>query len=629
MKAEQLGPYRIVRPLGRGGMGTVYEGINLETDEPAAVKVLSATLAEEPDFRQRFEVEIEALRKLYHPNIVQLFGYGEQDGVLFYAMELVEGSSLEDEIRGGRVFQWREVADIGIQTCRALRHAHDRGIIHSDVKPANLLLTKEGRVKLSDFGITRVFGGTRVTTAGNVLGTVEYMAPEQADARPVTPRTDLYSFGGVLYCLLTRRTPFQARSLPEMLEKHRSAQPEPIRRFCRDVPAEMELIVLQLLEKDPEKRIANATMVARRLEAMVRALSVTPDTVEAQELQRLHRELDAGDAVEPGAAIPPDGLPQTRAMTEAGPVLLPGADSPTRAVDGVPPSVATSAFVVRGGPPPAAPPSPEVEAEAHEKPAPPTGRFVAVAEEDLDRVEPAEAPGHPVISLQTGILAAALLITGLTALYLLQPPSADALYARIRAATADETIESLQDAESKIDEFLHRFSGDSRYASQCDQLRQYQREIELYRLQRRLERQAKGASNLAGLLPIERAYLEAVNHSVLDPERGLMKLQALVDLYQDRKDLSGPAGQCLDLARRQLRDLRKQVDKAASESRAEVEQRLARAEELRPTNLAAARAIWKAVIVLYGDKPWAAEAVAQARKALGAETPKKETQRGS
>ena len=255
MKAEQLGPYRILRTLGRGGMGAVYEAVNLETDEPAAVKVLSATLAEEPDFRQRFTVEIETLQKLYHPNIVQLLGYGEQDGVLFYAMELVDGCSLEDELRRGREFQWREVADIGIQTCRALRHAHDRGIIHRDIKPANLLLTREGRIKLSDFGIARLFGLARITAVGNVLGTVEYMAPEQIDARPATPRTDLYSLGGVLYCLLARQPPFRAASIAEVLKKHRSAQPEPIRRHCREVPAEMELIVSQLLEKDPEKRI--------------------------------------------------------------------------------------------------------------------------------------------------------------------------------------------------------------------------------------------------------------------------------------------------------------------------------------------------------------------------------------
>jgi serine/threonine-protein kinase len=625
MKLEQLGPYRIVRPLGRGGMGAVYEGVNVETDEPAAIKVLSATLAEEPDFRQRFEVEIEALRKLYHPNIVQLFGYGEQEGVLFYAMEFVDGNSLEDELRDGRVFDWREVADIGIQTCRALRHAHDRGIIHRDVKPANLLLTKQGRVKLSDFGITRLFGATRVTMPGNVLGTVEYMAPEQADARPVTPRTDLYSFGGVLYCLLTRRPPFQARTLPEMLEKHRTAQPEPIRRYCRDVPAELELIVFQLLEKDPDKRIANATLVSRRLEAMVRALSVTPDTVEAEEIQRLQQQLDAEDAAKPSAASPAEDLPETRAMTAPGAVLLPSADGPTRLLEGAPPSVATSAFLVRGGPSPAAPPKPEPKPEpipeAAQKPPAATGRFVAVAEEDLDRAEVAEAPRHPLISLQTWVLAAALLMTGMAALYLLQPPSADALYGRIRAATADGSIEALLEAEPRINQFLERFSDDPR----CDTVRRYQREIELYRLQRRLERQAKGGSNLADLLPIERAYLEAVSQSVLDADRGRMKLQALVDLYQDRTDLSGPAGQCLELARRQLRDLCKQVDKAAAESRAEVEQRLARAEELLPTDPAAAQVIWKAVIALYRDKPWAADAVARARKALDARAAKTET----
>jgi hypothetical protein len=518
------------------------------------------------------------------------------------------------------------VADIGIQVCRALRHAHDRGIIHRDVKPANLLLTREGRVKLSDFGITRVFGATRVTTAGNVLGTVEYMAPEQADARPVTPRTDLYSFGGVLYCLLTRRPPFQARTLPEMLQKHRTAQPEPIRRYCRDVPAELELIVLQLLEKDPEKRIANATLVARRLEAMVRALSVTPNTVEAQQIERLHRELSEAEAGGPGIVAPSGELPETRAMTAPAVAVFLGADNPTRAVDVGTPLVGTSAFVVRGGPSQAGPSKPTSEPEPEEPAKPPpttTGRFVAVAEEELDRVEPAEPPRHPLISLQTWLLAAALLITGLGALYLLQPPSRDALYGRIRAAAAAGTIDALLEGEPKINQFLEQFSDDPR----CETVRQYQREIDLYRLQRSLERQAKGGSNLAKLLPIERAYLEAVSQFAIDPDRGLAKLQALVNLYQDRKDLSGPAGKCLDLARRQLRDLGKQVAKADAESQDELKQRLARANELQETDPAAAQAIWNAVIVLYRDKPWAAEAVAQARKALDEYGAKKETGR--
>jgi len=144
MKIERLGPYRIVRELGRGGMGTVYEALNLQTDEPAAVKLLSAAMAREEGFREWFEAEIETLRKLNHPNIVRLFGFGEQDEHLFYAMELVHGRSLEQELKRGRPFNWPEVTRIGIETCRALRHAHDRGVIHRDIKPANLLLDADG-----------------------------------------------------------------------------------------------------------------------------------------------------------------------------------------------------------------------------------------------------------------------------------------------------------------------------------------------------------------------------------------------------------------------------------------------------------------------------------------------------
>ena len=282
MQPERLGPYRIVGRLGRGGMGTVYEGVNVETGEPAAVKILAAALAEEEDFRHRFEGEIETLRKLRHPNIVRLFGFGEQDELLFYAMELVDGSSLEQELRGGRRFDWREVARIGVETCGALRHAHDRGVIHRDIKPANLLLTPDGRVKLSDFGIARLFGNHRLTAVGNVLGTVEFMSPEQADARPVDPRADLYSLGGVLYALLAHRPPFRARSLAEMVAKQLSGRPVPVGQYDPDVPAELERIIGELLEKEPEDRIANATVLSRRLEAMLHALSRTDEAADSE-----------------------------------------------------------------------------------------------------------------------------------------------------------------------------------------------------------------------------------------------------------------------------------------------------------------------------------------------------------
>ena len=267
--------------LGRGGMGTVYEAVNLETGEPAAVKLLSAALAEEEGFRGRFEAEIETLRKLNHPNIVKLFGFGEQDTHLFYAMELIDGNSLEEELSRGRRFDWREVVRIVIEICRALRHAHDRGVIHRDIKPGNLLLASNGQIKLSDFGIARLFGNTRLTSAGSVLGTAEYMAPEQAAGKPVDQRADLYSLGAVMYVLLARRPVFQGKSLGEVLYKQQFEMPEPLSQYNDDVPEELERIILQLLDKDPARRISNATILGRCLEAMQHALPLPSQTMQA------------------------------------------------------------------------------------------------------------------------------------------------------------------------------------------------------------------------------------------------------------------------------------------------------------------------------------------------------------
>jgi len=630
MKLEQLGPYRIVRTLGRGGMGAVYEGIHVDTDEPAAIKILSGALAEEPDFRQRFEAEIETLKKLYHPNIVQLFGFGEQDEYLFYAMELVDGNSLEEELRRGRFFDWREVARIGIETCRALRHAHDRGVIHRDIKPANLLVSADGRVKLSDFGIARLFGNTRLTAAGNVLGTAEYMAPEQAEGRPVGPRTDLYSLGAVLYCLSARRPPFRAGSLPEMLQKHRTAQPDPVRRHAPDTPAELEHIILQLLEKDPEKRIANATLLARRLEAMVRALSIQATTREGRLLEQLAGQLDEGPLTAPDRpreegssttraqtdrqASPPEAAEAQGAQTPEAVPRVPGGRTSTH-VSGAAPGAkrgagpgelpetrATDAFQAYAGAGPSAAASGRTG----------SARFVVVGEKELDAVETPQARHAALISIQTWILAAALVALGLTVWYFLQPPSADVLYDRITAATADKSIDSLLGAERTIQEFLIRYAGDSR----CPSLREQVREIELYRLERTFDRRAKGQTKSEDLLPIERAYVEAINYAALDPHKGLARLQALVDLYQDRTDPSGPAGRCLELARRRCLELRRQAERMAADGRAELEDRLQRADEIAATHPAAARSMWQGLVDFYQDKPWAVEAVAQARAKL-------------
>ena len=273
MPIEQLGPYRVERVLGHGGMGTVYAGVHSETGEQTAIKVLPDALAADPRFRERFRGEVETLKKLRHKNIVALHGYGEEEGRLFFVMELVHGQSLELDLRASRRFAWHEVADIGVQVCAALKHAHDHGVIHRDLKPANLLMTADGTVKLTDFGIAKFFGSTGLTVAGSMIGTPDYMSPEQTEGKSVTPRSDLYSLGCVLYALLAGKPPFAGGNLTQVIDRVRFQDPVAIRSIVLDVPEEFDRIISQLLGKDPISRIATPQLLANLLQAMQHALS--------------------------------------------------------------------------------------------------------------------------------------------------------------------------------------------------------------------------------------------------------------------------------------------------------------------------------------------------------------------
>ncbi|MDR1270183.1 MAG: serine/threonine protein kinase [Planctomycetaceae bacterium] len=279
MQPEQLGPFRIGRVLGRGGMGAVYEGVHEQTGETAAVKVLLSTLQDDDELRLRFEAEIDTLKRLRHPNIVRLFGFGEEQGMLYYVMELIDGPSLHQEMKRQRLFQWHEVAKIGLEMCFAFKHAHDRGITHRDIKPANILLERQGSIKLSDFGIAHFFGGQRLTEIHAVVGTLEYMSPEQALASPVNARSDLYSLGAVLYALLVGRPPFIAKNLPEILRKHQKSVIESIRSTRLDVPDELEIIILDLLKIKPEDRPQHAYLVAKRFQSLLQALVGPPERI--------------------------------------------------------------------------------------------------------------------------------------------------------------------------------------------------------------------------------------------------------------------------------------------------------------------------------------------------------------
>jgi len=573
MQFEQLGPYRLGTKLGQGGMGAVYEAVDAESGERVAVKVLSPRLAADDGFRVRFEAEIDSLKKLRHPNIVRLFGYGEQSGTLFYAMELVPGTSLEDELRGGRRFDWREVTRIAVQLCKALKHAHDHGVIHRDLKPANLLLTADGDVKLSDFGIARLFGNTRMTADGGVLGTAEFMAPEQADGRSVTDRCDQYSLGGVMYTLLAGRPPFRARTLVEMLQLQRYAEPEPVTHFAPDTPAELARIIHQLLEKDPQKRFANALILARSLEAMERGLSLS--------------ESKHGDdfvLTPPGTLLPSQGrepLAPTMTPTEFGRA----SDSSNEGVPEVESTAATMAYDVQQSPSSRSPKSPPAE----DKP-----RFTKVEDQPAEEGGLAETLAGLLAPQTLALLAALVLLVG-AVWYLMQPESADALYGRIEAAASEGDLDSLKTARRDMATFLEQYPGDPR----AEQVQTYE-----------LEAQQS--------TPIQRAFTEAKRYVLISPEIALARFQALIDVYDDGESGSEITRHYVRLAKIQQARLQKRIDAYVGEGRQAIESRLTKAGELAANNPAAAQKMYRGIIELYGDKPWAADLVKKARGALEA-----------
>lgn len=265
---EFLGPYRIGQQLGRGGMGSVYEAEHERTGEKVAVKLIAQHIADEPRFRRRFDAEVKTLQRLRHKGIVRLIGFGEEDGQLFYSMELVEGESLQERIRREKKLDWRVVIDISIQICAALKHAHDIGVIHRDLKPANLILTSDDTVKLVDFGIVKVFGNSEQTAPGSVLGTADYMPPEQATGTATTQRTDLYALGCVMYAMLTGRPPFTGKSVTEVIESLKRDRPVPLDLINPELPEALVELSHQLLEKNPEDRPPTALAVMNRLKAM-------------------------------------------------------------------------------------------------------------------------------------------------------------------------------------------------------------------------------------------------------------------------------------------------------------------------------------------------------------------------
>ena len=248
--------YRILDKLGEGGMGVVYKAEDTRLGRLVALKVLPAALADTPEAKQRFVNEARAASALSHPNVAVVYDVGETDTAPFIAMELVEGETLKSRLQRERL-PFEEVQLLGIQIAQGLHAVHSKGIVHRDIKPDNLLLTSDGGVKILDFGIARR-GDSAVTQTGVMIGTLAYMSPEQVLGEHVDNRSDLWSFGVVLYEMLSRELPFRRGREAAVLYEILNQEPAPIETHRPDVPANLRAVIAQLLQKDPNKRPASA-----------------------------------------------------------------------------------------------------------------------------------------------------------------------------------------------------------------------------------------------------------------------------------------------------------------------------------------------------------------------------------
>lgn len=525
MHPQQVGPYQIVSRLGHGGMGAVYEAVEPRSGKAVAIKVLAAHLADDAGVRSRFETEIATLKSLQHPGIVQLLAYGEDDGQPYFAMELVRGQALDKLLRSGRHFSWRETVTVAAAVTRALKVAHDSGAIHRDLKPANLLVPEKGTladIKLADFGIAKFFGASGHTAAGNVVGTAEYMAPEQAAGKPVDARADIYSLGLVMFAMLTGKPPFRAGHYTEVMRMQQTTTPPRLTTLLPDLPEPVDRLIQKMLAKNPSDRPASALALGRLLEAVEAAITaelaaakpvvVTP----APGPNLTARGVSANDATlevtTDQPAAPADA--HLLAATQGATAPPPPAD-PTKRDGGTKQPTETEAATTQVGP---------VRRSRH----------VSVEREKVIAAAREKRAHHHELWVQAASvagLAVALLVGGYL---LLRPLTADELRTRIdeTVAAAAERLDGLKEAEREIDEFLRRFAGDPR-AEEVGALKQ---RILVDRLEKRAALRLR--RDKPPYLRIERDYREALEPD--DPLEKLTRLNAI--LTANPKTLATPVG---------------------------------------------------------------------------------------
>jgi len=302
MIGQAISHYRILGKLGEGGMGVVYKALDTTLDRVVALKFVSASATSDASTKERLEREARACAALNHPNIMTVYEFGATDERNYIAMEFLEGRTLQDSLKEKK-FELPEILDISLQVLDGLDAAHAKGIVHRDLKSANIVLDSHGRAKIMDFGLAKLAQASMLTQAGSTVGTIAYMSPEQARGEEADHRSDIYSLGVVLYQLLTGQLPFPYPHQVAIMYAVVNEEPKPLRDLKPEIPPELELIVLKAMAKETAKRFQSCAEMARSL------LELGVDVGAGSSLRKRFRHLFEGAVAVPSEASSVKGAP--------------------------------------------------------------------------------------------------------------------------------------------------------------------------------------------------------------------------------------------------------------------------------------------------------------------------------